>query len=178
MIVEHKIQKKFDRNFKYNVVLFLYEEDIKIMIGNKIYELRKNANISQEQLAEKLNITRQTISNWETNLTIPDFNQVKQIAKYFKINLDELDGKNENNADNVNILWINTKKELKKKLSPLFFDTWIKNLEFISLKNGTLTLMMAHRLQLDFLNKYMKKIIIKTFNENKEIKINNVSFID
>ncbi len=59
-------------------------------IGNKLYELRKNANLSQEQLAEKLNITRQTISNWELGQTVPDIMQAKEISKIFKITLDEL----------------------------------------------------------------------------------------
>ncbi len=61
-------------------------------IGKKIYELRKSENLSQEQLAEKegLNVTRQTISNWELGQTVPDINQVTALAKIFKISLDEL----------------------------------------------------------------------------------------
>lgn len=59
-------------------------------IGNKIYELRKKEGFSQEQLAEKLNVTRQTISKWELNETVPDIKQAKEISKIFKISLDEL----------------------------------------------------------------------------------------
>jgi len=59
-------------------------------IGNKILELRKKANLSQEQLAEKLNVTRQTISKWELNETTPDIKQAKELSKIFKISLDEL----------------------------------------------------------------------------------------
>lgn len=59
-------------------------------IGNKIYELRKNAKLSQEQLAEKVNVTRQTISNWELGQTIPDISQAKEISKIFSISIDEL----------------------------------------------------------------------------------------
>lgn len=59
-------------------------------LGSKICKLRKSANISQEQLAEKLNVTRQTISNWELGQTTPDIIQAKQIAKIFSIGLDEL----------------------------------------------------------------------------------------
>ena len=59
-------------------------------IGNKIYELRKKEGLSQEQLAEKLNVTRQTISKWELNETVPDIKQAKEISKIFKISLDEL----------------------------------------------------------------------------------------
>ena len=59
-------------------------------IGNKILELRKKENLSQEQLAEKMNVTRQTISKWELNETTPDIKQAKKLSKIFKISLDEL----------------------------------------------------------------------------------------
>lgn len=59
-------------------------------IGNKIYELRKKEGFSQEQLAEKMDVTRQTISKWELNETTPDIKQAKEISKIFKISLDEL----------------------------------------------------------------------------------------
>ena len=59
-------------------------------IGNKILELRKNKHLSQEQLAEKMNVTRQTISKWELNETTPDIKQAKELSKIFKISLDEL----------------------------------------------------------------------------------------
>lgn len=59
-------------------------------IGNKILELRKKANYSQEELAEKLGVTRQTISKWELDETSPDIKQAKTLSKIFKISLDEL----------------------------------------------------------------------------------------
>lgn len=59
-------------------------------LGSKIYELRKNAKLSQEQLAEKLDVTRQTISNWELGQTTPDIFQAKKISNIFCISLDEL----------------------------------------------------------------------------------------
>ena len=59
-------------------------------IGNKILELRKKENISQEQLAEKMNVTRQTISKWELGETTPDIKQAKVLSKIFNISLDEL----------------------------------------------------------------------------------------
>lgn len=60
------------------------------MLGNKIVELRKKAKLSQEQLAEKIEVTRQTISNWELGETNPDIVQAKRIAEVFNISLDEL----------------------------------------------------------------------------------------
>ena len=58
-------------------------------LGNKILELRKEKRLSQEQLAEKINVTRQTISNWELGETSPDLNQAKELAKVLNISLDE-----------------------------------------------------------------------------------------
>ena len=59
-------------------------------LGKKILELRKKENLSQEQLAEKMNVTRQTISKWELNQTTPDIKQAKELSRLFKISLDEL----------------------------------------------------------------------------------------
>ena len=59
-------------------------------LGKKILELRKKENLSQEQLAKKMNVTRQTISKWELNETTPDIKQAKELSKLFKISLDEL----------------------------------------------------------------------------------------
>ena len=58
--------------------------------GKKIIDARKKANLSQEEIAEKLNITRQTVSKWESNETVPNINQVKLLAKIYKISLEEL----------------------------------------------------------------------------------------
>lgn len=58
--------------------------------GKKILDARKKANLSQEEIAEKLNITRQTVSKWESNETVPNINQVKLLVKIYKISLEEL----------------------------------------------------------------------------------------
>ncbi len=74
-------------------------------LGNKIVELRKKRNLTQEQLSEKLGITRQTLSNWEKDITNPDIIQAKNIASFFKITLDDLtDNKLEINCSKKNIL--------------------------------------------------------------------------
>lgn len=59
-------------------------------LGNRILELRKKNNLSQENLAEKLNISRQTISKWELDETAPDLKQAKNLSKIFNVSLDEL----------------------------------------------------------------------------------------
>ena len=59
-------------------------------IGNKIMELRKKSGLSQEELAEKVGVARQTISKWELGETSPDIKQAKELSKIFKVSLDEL----------------------------------------------------------------------------------------
>lgn len=59
-------------------------------IGKKITDLRKNNKLSQEDLAEKLGVTRQTISKLELGQTYSSINQAKELSKIFNISLDEL----------------------------------------------------------------------------------------
>ena len=59
-------------------------------IGNKIMNLRKKNGLSQEELAEKVGVARQTISKWELGETSPDLKQSKELSKIFKVSLDEL----------------------------------------------------------------------------------------
>lgn len=61
-------------------------------IGNKILELRKQNNLSQEVLAEKVGVARQTISKWELGETSPDLKQSKKLSEIFNVSLDELVG--------------------------------------------------------------------------------------
>jgi len=59
-------------------------------IGNKIQSLRNQNNLSQEELAEKIGVARQTISKWELGETSPDLVQAKKLSQIFAISLDEL----------------------------------------------------------------------------------------
>ena len=59
-------------------------------LGKKLIELRKKDNYTQEKLSEKLSISRQTLLNWENEITSPDINQAKKIAEIFKVSLDDL----------------------------------------------------------------------------------------
>lgn len=59
-------------------------------IGNKIMELRKKNNLSQEELSEKIGVTRQTISKWELGETFPNIKQSNDLSKIFNVNLNEL----------------------------------------------------------------------------------------
>lgn len=66
-------------------------------LGNKIVNLRKKNNLSQEELAERVGVTRQTISKWELEETTPDINQAKALSKIFNVSLDELTNNDINN---------------------------------------------------------------------------------
>lgn len=59
-------------------------------IGDKIYNLRKKKNMSQEELASVLNVSRQTISKWETGESNPDFDKIVPLCNFFEISTDEL----------------------------------------------------------------------------------------
>ena len=61
-----------------------------MVIGEKIAKLRKKYNYTQESLAEKIGVTRQTLSNWESNITSPDLNQASLLCKELKININDL----------------------------------------------------------------------------------------
>ena len=72
--------------------------------GQKITQLRKNANMTQAQLGDALNVSAQAVSKWEHNLAEPDLSTIKKISYIFKISIDDfldIDHKDGNNGDNV-----------------------------------------------------------------------------
>ena len=70
--------------------MIILERRDKMEIGKKITELRKKRGLSQEELAEKVGVARQTISKWELGETSPDLKQGKALSKIFNVSLDEL----------------------------------------------------------------------------------------
>lgn len=69
-------------------------------LGQRLFELRKLKHLSQEEVAGKLNVTRQTISKWETDQSSPELDKIIPICELFEITTDEL---------------ITGKKEVKEK---------------------------------------------------------------
>lgn len=59
-------------------------------LGNHLYNARKKSGLSQEDVAAKLGISRQTISKWELDETLPDIRQAKRLAVLYHLSLDEL----------------------------------------------------------------------------------------
>ena len=58
--------------------------------GSKLYELRKEKGMSQEELANRLDVTRQTVSKWELGDSTPDLDKLILLGELFEISLDEL----------------------------------------------------------------------------------------
>ena len=59
-------------------------------LGNHLYNARKKSGLSQEDVAAKLGVSRQTISKWELDETLPDIRQAKRLAVLYRLSLDEL----------------------------------------------------------------------------------------
>jgi transcriptional regulator with XRE-family HTH domain len=59
-------------------------------LGNNLFNARKRSGLSQEDVAEKLGVNRQTISKWETDETLPNIQQAKRMALLYNLSLDEL----------------------------------------------------------------------------------------
>ena len=88
--------------------------------GETLFKLRKEKNLSQEDVADKLNVTRQTVSKWETNQSTPDFDKILPLCELFEISTEELlTGKKpeENNEKVVEVEQEKapTKEEVRKK---------------------------------------------------------------
>lgn len=86
-------------------------------LGERLFQYRNSINMSQEKLAEKVGVTRQTISKWETDQSTPDFDKIEPLCKVFGITTDELI-KGEKISENKEVSQIQedyTKKRNKRK---------------------------------------------------------------
>ena len=61
-----------------------------MQIGNKIRQMRINAGMTQEQLANKLGVSGQSVSKWENEVSMPDIMLLPDIAENFGVSIDEL----------------------------------------------------------------------------------------
>lgn len=85
-------------------------------LGNKLIELRKSKKLSQEELAEKINVSRQTISNWENGRFYPDIDALVKLSKYFNISIDDL-----LNCDDKVIEYLKESTDIVKSNKHLFY---------------------------------------------------------
>ena len=63
-----------------------------VKVGMRIAEHRKRLGLSQEELADKLYVTRQALSKWENGTSVPSIDTLSQISKLFSVSVDELLG--------------------------------------------------------------------------------------
>ena len=61
-----------------------------MILADKIIYLRKKAGWSQEELAEKMEVSRQSISKWEGALSVPDMNRILKLSELFDVSTDYL----------------------------------------------------------------------------------------
>lgn len=83
-------------------------------LADNIKKIRKENNLSQEQLADKLNVSRQSVSKWESGLAYPEMDKVLQICQIFNLNIDDL--------MNQDIKEVNNRKAEKNNLNKYFDD--------------------------------------------------------
>ncbi len=101
-----------------------------MVIGQKIVQLRTLKNISQEQLAEALNVSRQTISKWEMEQSLPKIDKILQLAEIFGVSTDEL---------------LRDKMDLSVELSATKRNKYFGTDGFRGEANVTLTSMQAYK---------------------------------
>lgn len=69
--------------------------------GEQIKDIRKQHNMTQEEFSQKLNVSRQAISNWENNRNLPDIEMLILVAEVFNVSLDQLILGGKNNMNNM-----------------------------------------------------------------------------
>lgn len=80
------------------------------MLSERLYKLRKKSGLSQEQIAEQLNVSRQAISKWELGAEVPESEKLIIISEYFKVSVDyllkDVDEEEQKGQENKVTLWI------------------------------------------------------------------------
>ena len=121
--------------------------------GNNLFHARKKAGLSQETVAEKLGVSRQTISKWETAETVPDIYEAKKLAKLYNLSLDELI---EFNIDVKEIEEVikNTNEEKEAKID--WTNAWSKKYPVLATYQSMLLklekCLIVYRLNMDITN--------------------------
>ena len=86
-------------------------------IGKRLAEIRKSKGFKQIELAERLNVSQQVISNIERGVTTPDIEQLKKFADIYNISLDQLVGDDTNDVERKIISCIKQMDDEGKELS-------------------------------------------------------------
>ena len=83
--------------------------------NEKLINLRKSKGLSQEELGNELNVSRQTISKWESCQSYPDFQRLVLLSDYFGLTLDEL-------VRDIDVQEVREKNLNNEKLSSIYSD--------------------------------------------------------
>lgn len=98
-------------------------------LGNSLFNARKKSGLSQEEVAGKLGVSRQTVSKWETDETLPDIRQSKNLAVLYRLSLDELI-EFDPNIQEIEQVIENTSEEMQEKID--WTKVWGKKYPILS----------------------------------------------
>ena len=136
-----------------------------IKVGQFIKEERKDIGLSQEELASKLFVTRQSVSKWEQGKSFPSHDLIQKMCEIFDITSNEFlagERKKKENEKEINNIPIKILKEGKKKQKKLIFIFLITIIALIFLF-----------FFLYFFNTYNKVEVYSIYGEDENFKINN-----
>ena len=85
-------------------------------LGERLAKLRKEKGLSHEEVADKINVTRQTVSKWELDQSLPDFDRIMPLCKLYNVSSDELlTGNVEQKEDSLSDINSQRSMEVRKK---------------------------------------------------------------
>lgn len=87
-----------------------------MVFSEQLSKLRKEANLTQEDLAERCEVSRQAVTKWESGESLPDIYKISQIAKLFEVSLEEL-------------VWGECQQETQKEVAKRIYVLFSKNME-------------------------------------------------
>ena len=149
-------------------------------IGKRLLSLRQEKGLSQEELASYLHVSRQTISKWESDLSLPDMKMILTISEFYQVSVSDLLGLKEDSQNSIehiyeqtNLVLENIQKESKKRKT---FDIILICICILSLIFSIVLMMkISNREEATIINHYNE--IEKTEEEiieAPEVKINKI----
>ena len=142
-------------------------------LGKKLINLRKQEKLTQEKFAEVIGVTRQTISNWELNITKPDLNQIEKISKLFHMSIDEL---LDNDVQNIIVeKFYKTEKIVNKNTK--IIKILVITIYFILLISSIIVIIYCLTKK-DFTTDYQAEFICESSEGKFKIEIQSESYYD
>lgn len=141
-------------------------------LGKNISKFRKKENLSQEGLAEKIQVTRQTISNWELGITIPDAYQVIRLSTALNVELEQLIPKEyyKNELD----VWEKFHELLMQEIDADTYKVYFDDLEYIGIESKILKVRCPYYSIKKTIKDEYEELIVRLFNMVSNDKINGI----